>query len=317
MSVQRYPFLVSIYKGEGRLLIVPVINHIGGYSVGSSWFVNLVESEGFSVLGERALEAVEFVKNSPLSSETPKEREVNVSWKKNSKYKSWLSFWKNNNLAYLKYYQDGRYEVYSAKKMEEPKGGYYDCIKKVNLLPTATVEEIGEAIVDVLEAAEDYYKGRPASDPYPIKNISLLDESVLIVKHPADKHFEDAEDGGAAEIYQCYSYMAQEGGESSAEFFLGIAPELDCNIEPENVRSIWEEMHGKAECLEMKMCEHEVFKYRAELMNKNIHKISYLVQQQEDLLLECSMELHQPGRRKKLDEKLTTLFEEFVRNCKR
>lgn len=317
MSVQRYPFLVSIYKGEGRLLVVPVINHIGGYSVDSSWFVNLTDAEEYSILGERALEAVEFVKNSPLSSATPKEREVDAAWKKNTKYKSWLSFWKNNNMAYLKYYQDGRYEVYSAKKLENPKGGYYDCIKEVNLPPTATAEEIGRAVIEVFEAAEEYYNEKPAYDPYPTKSLQLLDEASLTVKYPADRHFVDEEDGGAAEIYQCYSYQQQEGGESSAEFFLGIAPELDCNMESGNVRSAWEELHGKAETFEMQECGHEVFTHRAEMRNKSVHKISYLVQSEEDLLLECSMEVHQPGRRKKLDEKLTGLFEKFVMNCKR
>ena len=39
MSVQKYPWNVSIYKGEGRILIVPVINHIGGYSIVSSWIL--------------------------------------------------------------------------------------------------------------------------------------------------------------------------------------------------------------------------------------------------------------------------------------
>ncbi|MBR6628241.1 MAG: hypothetical protein IKL04_09790, partial [Lachnospiraceae bacterium] len=225
--------------------------------------------------------------------------------------------WNNNDNAKVIVYENGELDIYSTLRTEGRKGGYSGSIKKIVLPNADSPEEIGRAVIEVLEAAEEYYSDKPAYDPYPIKNISLLDESVLIIKHPADKHFEDAEDGGAAEIYQCYSYVAQEGGESSAEFFLGIAPELDCNMEPENVRSMWEELHGKTEIFEMQECKHEIFTHRAEMLNKNVHKISYLMQSEEDLLLECSMELHQPGRRKKLDEKLTTLFEEFVRNCKR
>ncbi len=317
MRIQTYPLLLSIYKGEGRILIVPIIDHIGGYSVDSDWFVCIENIQDATKIGKSLLEAVRFVENSPLEQSTRKERELKSAWKKNSKYKSWMSFWKNNNMAYFKCYSEGLYEVLGMLRSEKQKGGYGKCIKKVELPLTTTADIIGRTVIEVFEAMEEYYGGKLTDDSISNKSLQLLDDTLLMVKHPADKHFEDAEDGGAAEIYQCYSYMAQEGGESLAEFFLGIAPELDCNIEPENVRSVWEEMNGKAECLEMKMCEHEVFKYRAEMINKNMHKISYLVQQQEDLLLECSMELHQPGRRKKLDEKLTTLFEEFVRNCKR
>ncbi len=315
-SVQNYPFLVSVYKGEGRILIIPFIEHKAGYSVHARWYASILDMDDYDKIGTSLIEAVGYIFSSPICEELDDGQEE-ASWKKNSKYKNWLSFWKNNYSVNFMKKEEGDYVVYSRKRSEKRKGSYGGTIKSIALSSLAKPEEIGRAVIEVFEAAEEYYSDKPAYDPYPIKNISLLDESVLIVKHPADKHFEDAEDGGAAEIYQCYSYVAQEGGESSAEFFLGIAPELDCNMNPSNVRSMWEELHGKAEIFEMQECKHEIFTHRAEMRNKNIHKISYLMQSEEDLLLECSMELHQPGRRKKLDEKLTGLFEEFVRNCKR
>lgn len=33
MNVHTYPWMISIYKGEGRMLIIPDIDHIAGYSV--------------------------------------------------------------------------------------------------------------------------------------------------------------------------------------------------------------------------------------------------------------------------------------------
>lgn len=317
MNVQKYPWVISVYKGEGRILIIPAIKHIGGYSILSSWFINIENMEDYAMIGTGIINAVEYIKNSPISTLTPREQDLNAAWQKNSKYKSWISFWKNNNNAKVIVHENGEVEIFSTQRTEGKKGGYGGSIRKEVLSVTCTMEEIGRALIEVFQAAEEYYNDKPAYDPYPTKNLQLLDESSLIVKHPADRHFVDEEDGGAAEIYQCYSYQKQEGGESSAEFFLGIAPELDCNMEPGNVRSAWEELHGKAETFEMQECEHEVFTYRAEMRNKSVHKISYLVQSEEDLLLECSMEVHQPGRRKKLDEKLTGLFEEFVMNCKR
>ena len=39
MMLHSYPLLISIYKGEGRMLIVPLIDHIAGYSIDSDWFI--------------------------------------------------------------------------------------------------------------------------------------------------------------------------------------------------------------------------------------------------------------------------------------
>ena len=49
----------------------------------------------------------------------------NDFWKKGSKYKGYITFWKHNFLAYVKLFEDGSYEIYSTKKFREKKGGYY------------------------------------------------------------------------------------------------------------------------------------------------------------------------------------------------
>ena len=41
-----------------------------------------------------------------------------------------------------------------------------------------------------------------------------------------------------------------------------------------------------------------------EMKNKNTHRISYMLQMEDDLLLECGLEIHQPNSKKKIDEKL-------------
>ena len=315
MSVQRYPHMVSLYKGEGRILVVPVVNHIGGYSIKTSWFINVKNVMSSIDIGNSLLEAATFVRNSPISTLTPKEREAGEAWKKNSKYKNWLSFWKHNNCAHFFINADGSYEIYSTQRSEEKKGGYGGIIKSIELPSLATAQEIGQAVIDVFEAAEEYYGTKPASVSYPPKQLELMDGSILTVDAPQDKHFEDCEDAGAAEIYQCYSYKSNESADSSADFFLGIAPELDCSLEEESIRFAWEEIYGKAENFEVKECECGIFKLCVEMRNKEKHKISYLLQMEEALLLECGMDVHLPNRRKKLDEKLVRLFEEFVMSC--
>ena len=316
MSVQTYPLLMSIYKGEGRVLIMPVIRHMAGYSVNADWVVNIQQIDDYASIGKSVIHAVDFIRNSPLSMSTPRERELNPIWKKNTKYKSEISFWKNNLLTRIKVLEDGHYLIYSMKRSEKRKGGYSEIIKEINLLSNASNEEIGKAVLSAFEALEDYYKNNKEQQDYLTKNIELLDGSMLTLTVPKDNHFIDSEDCGAAEIYQCYSYLPQKGAESSAEFFLGIAAELDCNLDALNVRSSWEEFYGKADFFEMQEGDYGIFKLRIEMKNKHTHKISYLLRQDEDLLLECGMDVHQPNRRKKLDENLIELFKEFVLSCK-
>lgn len=53
--------------------------------------------------------------NSPLSSLTPNERKENAAWKKNTKYRSRVSFWKNNHYVRVKITEDNQYIIHSMK----------------------------------------------------------------------------------------------------------------------------------------------------------------------------------------------------------
>lgn len=315
MNEQRFPFFIELYKGEGRIVIIPLIDHFGGYRVEAGSFVK-IENLDCTSIGNSILQMKNIIKSSSISHVTPKEREQEAVWKKNSKYKSWNSFWKNNNYALFRIYEDEHYEVYSAKRSEKQKGNYGDSIKKINLPFNATAEEIGKAIIDVFQAAEEYHKDKPVPAPYPSKKLELLEGSILTVKHPRDNHFNDCGDCHTAEIYQCYCYFQKEGTESSAEFFVGIAPELDYNLNVDEIQSSWEGFFGKADFFEIQEVDYGIFKLRIEMKNKDTHKISYILQMEEDLLLECGMDVHQPNRRKKLEERLVELFKEFTLNCK-
>lgn len=316
MNVQSYPLSISVYKGEGRILMIPYIKHkLGGYSVNAEWFVSMPDTEESSNVGRAVLSAVEFIKSSPPSVLTPKEREMNAAWKKNTKYKSRVSFWKNNHHALINIWEDGQYNIYSQQRSEKRRDMYSDIIQKITLPANVGTEEIGQAVLDVLEASEAYYRDHKETDGWRKKTLELSDGSGMTVTCPKDRHFEDCDDCGAAEIYQCYEYHTQEGSESSAEFFFGMAPELNCSLKETEVHTSWEDVYGKTEFFEMKEADHGIFRLRAEMRNKGCHKISYFLQMSEDLLLECGMEVHQPGRRKKLDEKLAGLFEEFAMGC--
>ncbi|MBP3337779.1 MAG: hypothetical protein J6L69_00055, partial [Lachnospiraceae bacterium] len=171
-------------------------------------------------------------------------------------------------------------------------------------------EVLGSMLFEAFERCQ-MLTDRASGEFYARKEIDLLDESKLTYEEPRDKHFVDFEDGGVAEIYQIYSYLPSEDAESSCDIYLGIASEIDCNIEEENVKTSWEKYYGKATDFVYEECKKGIFTHRAEIKNSKAHKISYLLKQDEELVLECSYVLHQPSRRKKLNEKLQEVFEKF------
>ncbi len=177
-------------------------------------------------------------------------------------------------------------------------------------------EMLGEMIIEALDRSRKI-TDKVAGNPYPEKDIELLNESKLIISAPRDKHFVDYDDYGVGELYQAYMYFPREDSEeASAAFYIGMAAEIDGEINEENIRRAWEKQNGKVEFFEVKPIEHGIFKLRAEMRNKSIHRISYLLEIADCELLDCTMELRKPNSRKKLDEKLTGLFEEFARQCK-
>lgn len=177
-------------------------------------------------------------------------------------------------------------------------------------------EVFGAMIIEALDRSRKI-TDKVAGNPYPEKSVELLNGNKLTVSAPRDKHFVDEDDNGVCEVYELYGYYPREDSEErSAAFYIGIAAELDCDMSEENIRKAWEKQNGKAEFFEVKPVEYGIFKLRAEMRNKSVHRISYLLQIDESELLDCTMELHKPNSRKKLDEKLTGLFEEFTRGCK-
>ncbi len=151
---------VSIYKGEERFLIIPQIRHIGGFSVQSQWYKIFPLSTECEVLGECIGDAIKHAMYSEPSAMTPIERKEKATWKNGSKYKSWLSFWKNNLLAQVEYSVEECYNIYSTERTEDVKGGYCNCIRRISLKNDSSQYEIGKAIKDVLDAADLFYKGK-------------------------------------------------------------------------------------------------------------------------------------------------------------
>jgi len=305
----KFPWIISVYKGEKRLLMIPYLDHVEGFRVQPDQMVVLDENADVLEIGNGLLDTVQIIKTSP--------RLIGPAqgYRLATKYKGWKTFSKRNLLVSVTIGDDFSYRL-NPEKCFKGDGIYCDAGEERRLDASATAEEIGSVIKELFREIEVNYGGKQTYDPYPKKDVELLDGSVLTVKHPCDRHFQDREDYGVGELYQCYFYYPKEDSDYTAFFFLGIAPEIDCDLEPENIRSSWERVYGQAENFEIREEACGIFGLRVEMRNKSCHKISYLLTMAEDLILECGMEVKQPNRRKKLDESLIGLFGEFVLNCK-
>ena len=96
MSLQSYPWTVRIYKGEGRFLIVEEVEHRAGYNTYSDKITIVSEAEDNLVtkLGNEALLGLKSIGDSPLYIGKP-----NDFWKKGSKYKGYITFWRVDIMA--------------------------------------------------------------------------------------------------------------------------------------------------------------------------------------------------------------------------
>ena len=97
------------------------------------------------------------IRNSPLSSLTPNERKENAAWKKNTKYRSRVSFWKNNHYVRVKITEDNQYIIHSMKKSHKRQYTYDEIIKEFILFADADAEEIGKAVIESFMESERYY----------------------------------------------------------------------------------------------------------------------------------------------------------------
>lgn len=178
-----------------------------------------------------------------------------------------------------------------------------------------TPERLGWMVLEAFERSRKM-AARMSGDFCPAKIIELLDGSVVEVSAPQDRHFADFEDGGVGELYQVYSYLAKEGADSSADFYLSVAPEIYDTLTCANIRAAWENTYGQADCVDVCEVNYGIYTVRAEIKNKQVHRIAYFTALSDGMLLECCMNLPQPNRRKKLDEILPAIFEKFAIGCK-
>lgn len=311
MKITKIYESIRIYKGEGRILVAPVVL---GHE--SQWCISMQLPVTNIEVGNAIYEAKAFIQIEEAKQSSGYNYLKKSASSLNTKYKTRHAFVMNNDFGSVDYLDEGIL-ISSRFKSREFVGQYGDICKDMIIPLNSTADEIGAAIIDVMNTVEDYYVKNPQAKKISREDsIELLDQSILKIKKPRNKNFEDYNDCGAAEIYKCYCYISPINNDALADMFLGTAAELNCSLESENIAQVWTQQEGAEDYFDVKQIDKGIYNIRAEYKNKAVHRISYFRQMNKDLLLECGFKLYQPNRKKKLDEKLTKEFEEFAENCK-
>jgi hypothetical protein len=314
MIERRYPLFIEVFKGEGRYLIIPSVDHIGGFGVLSNNVIIKGISTGECDLGQEIINAAKFIKNSELCEKSAFELNKNPVWKSNTKYKSKVSFEKNNSKVWITITEDGDYTFHSWF-WSSIKKEYADIINTIELVKPQKAELIGIALIEAFKMSEEYIEDDiTLCDAY--ISLEMLDGNKISFYAPDDDHFTDEQDAHAAEIYQAYSYATNEGDDPFAYMYLGIAAELNCNISKEHIESVWTRLYGEPTSFSVKEGEFGIFTHRAEFKNKDNRVISYLKQMSDDLLLDCTLVIESPGRHTRAIKTLVKAHDKLMSDCK-
>ena len=155
MSEQPYPWLVQIYKGEGRYAIEPMLYNKQKMLIYCDEYRMVDETAGVNIIASAVEEMKKFIQSSPCPDIRVKDA---VQPEHISKYDTWLKFFHHNLLTSVMY-DENEIDVISLKRISRRGGGsgYCGSIEYIQLPITATKEEIGQAILQAFDAAEKFY----------------------------------------------------------------------------------------------------------------------------------------------------------------
>ena len=315
--VNKYPWRICLYKGENKIIVVPQMTSIGGFSVEMAWFRQINDFNDVEKIGKIISEALKHISKSPVDARTLEERSADSILSNATNCKTYKEFEKSFLLCTVIYYEDGSYVIYPSG-YNEKRIKYPAQENEISLPAESTDELIGQAIIKSFADMDYFYSKKRATRAKTIQqHFATLSDLKVSFEIPQDDRYTDEEDYGAAEIYQGYSYRESEDDEESvSDMYFGIAAELNCDLSSDNVLSVFEKEYGKAVQYDYSSTEHEIFEFRAEITGEKTHRIIYLKQMDSEELLSCELTIDTKRAGKRLCGKLIKNFEKLVASCK-
>ncbi|MCH5348141.1 MAG: hypothetical protein J1E40_02355, partial [Oscillospiraceae bacterium] len=190
---KKYPWRVTLFKGENQIIVVPQITTIGWYDTYMAWHRTIPDNSSKIHIGEATFAAFEHIQVSPIDARTRRERDDDRFYLSATNCKSYKAFNRKYINCGILLYEDGSYKIFGTERIYN-NNGYGSTDDAIYLPNIASAEDIGNAVIESftqMEMREKSYK----PDPYPPKEIELLCGKKLTVYPPRDRHFTDMEDG--------------------------------------------------------------------------------------------------------------------------
>lgn len=310
-----YPYLIRIYKGEGKLVVVPLITTVGWVSAEMDWFLQISLASDAETIGASVLKAIEHIQVSPVDARTNQERDEDALYRKVSTCKTYKNFEKKFYYCTVRYNEDGTYRVSQVRPTKRRGNGNYD-FTPIDLQPSANAREIGDALLRSFVELEDYLKIKSEKVELPRTSFELLSDNHISFVAPPEDVYTDEQDFHAAEIYQGYSYYKKGKDDSVADMYFACASELDCDTTPEHIQRVYESYDGSASSFVCEEAEHPVFEQRIEMKTASVHRIVYVKRISECELLSCELVIKVRLAGQRLHDKIVKDFEAMVSSCR-
>lgn len=306
------PYHIHIYKGEGQVLIVPLITAACGLSVEMARYWRVPADSSAKELGRCIFEALGYIKNRPVDARTTNERKNDAVMRCATKCKNYKTFYKKYFFDIFTYHEDGSYTL-AADGHNEIEFVYDRRVHRKDFPPDTSPEQIGQTLLQQFADMEEFYRARKKQKPARARTtIETLSGSKLSFEAPKDGHYVDEEDYGAAEVYQGYSYRKESEEEAVADMYFSIAAELDCDLSPENVSQVYKKLYGADVLIDRKDVDHPVFEKCIEVTSTQIHHVVYVRQVDEAELLACELVVKLKPAGKRIYNKVLKDFESLL-----
>ena len=311
-----YPYDVDIYKGEGKIIIVPLITSAGWYSTEMAWHRIINETYNSIHIGDTIIEALNYIKSRWVDVRYRKEREEDSFITKATSCKSYKAFNKKYLLCGVIFDKDGKIIISSTEKLDGNKGYGGNDEGLVYLNINNSPEEIGNAVINCFKMMEEAEENKKTGKKKRTSVIETLSDDKISFELPDLNRYEDEQDFHSAEIYQGYSFSYQSADEPAARFYFSIAPELDNELNKDAVLNAFEEEYEEPSEFKFEKLTDSFYEYYADIISDNYRKIAYLRRMDENELFSCELIIETKALRAATVSKVIKDFTHMAESCK-
>ncbi len=312
----KYPYYIDIYKGEGQLIVVPLITNIAWQSTQMAWHKIISNTNDSILIGNYIFEAFALIKNRWVDARTVQECKDDSIIKNATKCKSYKSFNKKYLLCGVILEEDGKITISPTEKLDGNKGYGGNDEGLVYLTNNTSPEEIGNAVINCFNTMEEAEKNAKSSSKKCTSVIETLSNYKISFEIPDLNRYNDEQDFHSAEIYQGYSFSYQNTDEPTALLYFSIASKLNNELQKGAIIDAFKKEYEEVSDITYHKLTNSFYEYFADIISKNYRKMAYFKLLDNDELFSCELILETKKLRKSTISKIITDFNNLVESCR-